>query len=401
MRAEQQRAVRALLARPLLTASGSTAEDFVLVRRHDTELRRFFADQVGWMLQVDREMARLRKLPGQLADGSRPARARAKDPAFSPRRYVLLCLALAALERSDRQTTLHRVAEHVAAMVAEDAALRNAGIEFELTGRDQRRDLVAVVRWLLEYGILRRVEGEEEAFVGDRGDVLYQVDRKVLAWVLGCARPPSAMELSGSAPAPSTFDERLDSLVDDVQLESDELRRRALRHTLARRLLDDPIVYYDELSEEEHDYLQRSRVPILKGLTDMTGLIAEVRAEGIALVDPTGDSTDVALPEEGTDGHATLLLAEHLADHARQSPGVTVPLEALHAHARGLVEKYGGGWRKAATESGAEVELTETALLHLGGLGLVVRGPDGVLPRPAIGRYAVHEHANDARPTGA
>ena len=73
MRTEQQRAVRALLARPLLTASGRAAEDFMLVRRHDTALRRFFADQVGWTLQVDREMARLRKLPGQLTDGSRPA----------------------------------------------------------------------------------------------------------------------------------------------------------------------------------------------------------------------------------------------------------------------------------------------------------------------------------------
>lgn len=367
----------------------------MLVRRHDTELRRFFANQVGWTLQVDREMARLRKIPANLADGSRPARARAKDPAFSPRRYVLLCLALAALERSDRQTTLHRVAEQVAAMVADDTALRDAGIEFELTGRDQRRDLVAVVRWLLEYGVLRRVEGEEEAFIGDRGDVLYQVDRQVLAWVLGCARPPSAMELSGDASAEVTFDGRLGSLVDDVQLESDELRRRALRHALARRLLDDPIVYYDDLSEEEHDYLQRSRVPILKGLTEMTGLVAEVRAEGIALVDPTGDSTDVALPEEGTDGHIALLLAEHLAGHARLSPGIAVPLEALHAHIRSLVEKYGRGWRKAATEPGAEVELTETALFHLGGLELVVRVPDGVVPRPAIGRYAVHEQATD------
>jgi uncharacterized protein (TIGR02678 family) len=392
-REELQRAVRALLARPLLTADGDLVDEFVLVRRHAAVLKDFFAEQVGWTLRVEREMARLRKLPSSISDASRPARARETDPPFSPRRYVLLCLALAVLERSDRQITLRRVAEGVAVMVNDDPDLGANGIEFDLSGRDQRRDIVAVVRWLLEYRVLRKVEGEEDAFVGERGDVLYHVDRQVLAWVLGCARPPSSVETQAGA-APTTraqFDQWLAGLIDEVTLDSDDSRKRALRHSLARRLLDDPVVYYDELSPEQNEYLVRSRVAILKGLSEGSGLVPEVRSEGIALVDPRGDSTDVALPEEGTDGHVTLLLAEYLAEHARQRPGHAVPLAMIHGHVRELIERHRSHWRKAATEPGAEDDLTELALRHLAGLGLVVLSGDSVVPRPAIGRFAVVE----------
>jgi uncharacterized protein (TIGR02678 family) len=390
-RSEIQRAVRALLARPLLTPDGDMSEEFTLVCRHAATLQAFFSEQAGWSLRVQRDMARLRKLPSSLSDASRPARARVTDPAFSIRRYVLLCLALAELERSDRQITLRRLAERVAAMVHGDPELVACGIEFELTGRDQRRDMVAVVRWLLEHRVLRKVEGEEDAFVGERGDVLYGVDRHVLAWVLGCAQPPSAVDWSTSS-GPTTrteFDGWLERLSDDVTLDSDEVRKRALRHSIARRLLDDPVVYFDELSNEQREYWPHARVPILKGLEEHSGLIAEVRLEGVALVDPRGDSTDVALPEEGTDGHVTLLLAEYFGEQAREHPGSAVPLVDVEAHLRVLMDRHLSHWRKAATVSGAEVELAEMALQHLAGLGLVVRRADGVVPRPAIGRFAV------------
>ncbi len=385
-REEQQRAVRALLARPLLTSDDE--DTLVLVRRHAETLRTFFANQAGWVLTVERDMARLRKVPARVSDGSRPARARSKDPPFSRRRYVLLCLALATLERADRQITLQRVAEGVAALVAEDEALAAAGVAFEIRGREQRRDLVAVVRWLLAHHVLRRVEGDEDAFVAERGDVLYQVDRPVLARVLGTVRPPSTVEEDEP-------DARLSALVEEVRLDSDEARRRALRQAITRRLLDDPLVYDDTLTPDERDYFHRSRVPLLAGLEEMTGLVAELRSEGVALVDPRGDASDVALPEEGTDGHVALLVAEHLADHARARPGEPMHRAALEDHVRELTRQHAKHWRKGATEDGAERELTERALGHLVALELVVVDGEDVLPRPAVGRYALTDRPGE------
>jgi uncharacterized protein (TIGR02678 family) len=82
---------------------------------------------------------------------------------------------------------------------------------------------------------------------------------------------------------------------------------------LFRQLLDDPVLYYEELTDGEREYLDRQRGSILKEIETATGLVREVRAEGIAMTDPTGTLSDYGLPEEGTDGHLTLLLATFLA----------------------------------------------------------------------------------------
>jgi hypothetical protein len=54
-------------------------------------------------------------------------------------------------------------------------------------------------------------------------------------------------------------------------------------------------------------------------LCEATGLVAEQRAEGLALTDTSGQLTHVAMPAEGTDAHAPLLVAEHLAYRQRES----------------------------------------------------------------------------------
>ena len=59
--AERQRAARTLMLRPLLTADGPHADDFRLVRRHQGELVKMFAEGLGYRLAVDPSSARLFK----------------------------------------------------------------------------------------------------------------------------------------------------------------------------------------------------------------------------------------------------------------------------------------------------------------------------------------------------
>jgi uncharacterized protein (TIGR02678 family) len=184
--------------------------------------------------------------------------------------------------------------------------------------------------------------------------------------------------------AAGDFEERLAELTAESALDSDELRFRAIRQRLTRRLLDDPVLYYAELSDEELVYLTRQRAFITARITELTGLVAEVRAEGIAMVDPLDDLTDVRMPEQGTHGHVTLLLAEHLA-------GATdaVGRGELERRVRELAQQHGGFWSKNARQPGAEGELVDQALAKLTALGLVTTAPGGVLPLPALARYAV------------
>ena len=380
---ERRRALRALLRHPLLTAAGPDPAAFALVRRHAGWLRDWLAAQAGWSLQVDTGVARLRKLPGDLEDGTRPALAEPSRLPFSRRRYVLLCLALAALERADAQVTLGWLTGRVLAL-AGDPALAEAGVRFALDSREERADLVAVARLLLGAQVLSKVAGDEQAFVNESGDALYDVNRRVLAGLLVARRGPSTV----TAP---DFEGRLRAVTDELVPDTDEARNRAIRHGLARRLLDDPVVYLDELTQAERAYLASQRAFLVRRLSEATGLVDEVRAEGLALLDPTGEATDLRMPEEGTDGHATLLLAEYLAAAVRERPGEAVPLGELRAHMARLAAEHRTHWRRSATEPGAELALCQLALDRLEALGLVRRSGDGVVARPALARFAYAE----------
>jgi uncharacterized protein (TIGR02678 family) len=152
--------------------------------------------------------------------------------------------------------------------------------------------------------------------------------------------------------------------------------------------VDDPIVYYADLSEEEREYLHRARAAILRPITEATGLVAEMRAEGIALVDPDRELTDVALPEEGTGGHVALLVAEFLATRIR-SGDRCVPQDDIERYVREVAAVHGKYWRKSARESGAEVQLAAEALEFLFALDLARRTDGGVEPRAAVARFAL------------
>jgi uncharacterized protein (TIGR02678 family) len=388
----RMRAMRALLTRPVLRAQAD-GELFRLARRHADELRQWFDRETGWRLVVESQTVRLLVShvpagPTATAVAERhPARARKGDPPFTRRRYVLFCLALAVLERSDPQVSLERLADAIV-LTARQPGLES--IEFTLTGREERSDLVAVIRLLLGYGVLARVAGDEESYVSSGGDALYDVDRRVLSTMLSTAHAPGLV--AGRLGAFPGIDDVEAALHEQPPAYTEDETNLRLRQRVTRRLLLDPVVYYDELDEDERVYLIRQRANVTARLTEATGLVAELRAEGVALVDPDDQLTDVRMPESGTDGHATLLLAEKLA-----ASGPT-DVASLRRFVRRLATEHGSYWRKTTREPGAENALVDSALDRLVGLGLArVAGPpaggdaaDAVVhPLPALGRFAV------------
>jgi len=385
---EFRSAVRALLMKPLISPDH---EDFPAIRRQADALRDFFARETGWPLQIEHEGARLYKRPADLASTMRGL------PQYDRRRYVLLCLACAVLERAEPQITLRLLGERLLHFAAEPS-LAAAGFGFTLGAVHERRELVAVCRTLLDLGVLQRVAGDEDAFVnagGDQADALYDVQRRALAGMLAAVRGPSTFRLED---APVTLEQRLHALVDEHVADSDEGRRTALRHQLARRLLDDPVVYIDSLDAEARAYFINQRGVMAARLCDATGLIAEQRAEGLALADEAGALTDVAMPAEGTDAHATLLVAEFLATAERRRREIPGDARLFAAIIRGQdvidflrdsKNSYGKYWRKSAREPGAERELAEIALERLEKLQLIVRDADTIHPRPALARFAL------------
>lgn len=377
--AERGKAARALLKYPLLGATGRHRELFALVTRHQQSLREWFDAETGWRLITTGEAARLAK-QAHIADPTFPAVevSGSKQP-FGRRRYVLTCLALAILERSDQQITLGRLAEQVV-LAAANPALTSTGLVFTMERREERSDMVAVVRLLLELGVLDRVVGDEQAFLSTTGDVLYDVRRRTMSLLLTSARGPSMLADATDRAAALTY---------ESPPATDELRNRRIRHRLTRVLLDEPVLYYAQLTEAETAYLTSQRAMICRRISEFTGLVAEVRSEGIAMVDPFDDLTDVRMPESGTEGHVTLLVAERLAT----SIGAALPVTDLHAMVRELAVEYTRQrvWRGNSVEPGAAEELVTTAVRRLTALRLATCSPGAteVTALPAIARYGV------------
>jgi uncharacterized protein (TIGR02678 family) len=180
--------------------------------------------------------------------------------------------------------------------------------------------------------------------------------------------------------------------VDEHVADNDEGRRTALRHHLARRLLDDPVVYTETLDAEARGYFINQRGAMALRLCDASGLAAEQRSEGTALVDEAGQLTDVAMPAEGTDSHITLLAAEFLASGLRRRiADHPVREQDVVDYLRSARDRFGRYWRKSAREPGSEHELAEIALGRLEMLSLIARHDGSVTPRPALARFALGE----------
>ena len=408
---ETRTALRALLMQPLM---GAQHEALPLVRRHAQALRDWFWAQAGWPLVVERDGARLYKRPADLADATRGL------PRYDRQRYVLLALACAVLERAEAQISLRALGERLLALAAEPA-LAAHGVSFSLQSQGERRALVTVCQTLLSLGVLQRVAGDEDGYVqslghtqaqqAQQGDALYDVQRRALAGVLAAARGPSTWPADT---APVSLQQRLQSLVQELVPDSDEGRRTALRQRLARALLDDPVVYLADLCDEDRAYFINQRGALAARLADATGLVAEQRAEGTALVDEGAELSDIALPAEGTESHATLLVAEYLAGRLRggdapqpavtstptstpttgspaspASPRSAVPVSDVAAFLARARDTHGRFWRKQAREPGGEHELAAAALQRLHALRLLCMQGDQVTPKPALARYTL------------
>jgi uncharacterized protein (TIGR02678 family) len=382
---ERQRAIRLLLAQPLVSDAGPDPETFALLRRDAPWLRRWFSDHLGYRLVVEPDLARLHKrpVPGRLL---RPARSRTGRP-FDPRRYCLLCLALSALERLEVQTVLSELAAQVELLARSEEGLE----PFDLNRYSERLAFVDAVRLLVDLGVLEAVAGDEQGFTKGRADAdaLYDVHRRRLSQLLVAEVPPSLVSDA-------------EELAQETYPDTDEGVNRRLRHRLLRRLLEEPVLYLADLEAAELAYLQSQRHRLVRLATDATGLEVEVRREGLALLDAGGVLTDETFPASGTAAHAALLLGEFLTGSARGSgrdeaptavDRTTVPRAAIRTELEALRRRYGRSWAKQYRDDDGLDRLLHEALERLAAMGLVREHPEGVEPLPALARFTSEDAA--------
>ncbi|MFI0542715.1 TIGR02678 family protein [Streptomyces sp. WSLK1-3] len=338
--AERRTAARLLLAHPLVTSTGPHSDAFPLIRRHADWLAQRFQQVFGYRLLVEASYARLFKAGLGTGSGHRLERPSTGTP-FSPRTYAYLALALSVLVTAPEQLLLSQLVADLR------AAAVDAGIEIADTGRQaERRTLAAALRQLVDWGVLVETEGQVAAVAEERGgEALLTVDREIARVVVA---GPLAQSRDGA-----------------------DLVRRAAdpgfggpRTYVRRRLVETPVVHLDDLTDTEREWLRTRQRREAQAFSELLGLEAEIRAEGIALVDTEDELTDLHLPGTGTVAQAALLLLERLADRLRPEEaghpavggrlviGVLVPDGLLPELLDGLIEEYGrrSGWQRGHLE---------------------------------------------------
>jgi uncharacterized protein (TIGR02678 family) len=325
--AELRAAARHVLAHPL-TCKEHDADVFRLIRRHEGELDRWFTQRLGYRLHTGADTARLFKTA--VVPERRPLRTASGRP-FHQLEYVVLVLALASTVAGPAVVSLRDLVSQIRTAAAE------AGVP--LTGdATERRATVAALRWMVHRGLATELHAQVDAYANDA-----EADA-VLA-----LRPDRIALLP--LPALGGFDD-----ADDLLARAN--RREPTRQWLRARLVEDPVVYRDDVTDAEWIELRRRVSEEERFLDEMFGLVVEARGEGIAAVDPTGALSGRPFPTGGTVGHAALLLIETL--RAEPEPGRWRPLDDVVACMTTLAAEHAGHWAGEFVD--APERLTRTVL---------------------------------------
>jgi uncharacterized protein (TIGR02678 family) len=365
--ADVRSAARSLLRTPLLTADAHP-DELALVRRHRDELTRLFADGLGYRLVVEPGLARLYKT-GLGLDTSRGLRRR-NDVPFSPRRYTLLALTLAALTRARRQLM---VDELVAAV---RSAAVDAGIDVDLDAIAERRALHSVLVALIDLGVLSERAGDLEHWAERLTESLLDVHSDRLAVLVaaplgGCERPEDVLAV---AAVPSSAG--------------------GARVAVRRRLTEQPVLSTDDLTEEQRGWWRRNREREREWFRRSLGLDLELRAEGAVAIDPSGELTDRVFPGTGSARHFALLLLAELVDAARSDHGSqlagTTWARLATSTARQAADRVFATWQRGLRRAHRDDPdlVYDDALAVLQDAGLVRRDEGGLLVHAAAARYA-------------
>ena len=273
---ERRSAARHLLVHPL-TCREHDPEVFGLIRRHEVDLDRWFTQRLGYRLHLGADTARLFK--SAVVPEHRPLRTRSRRP-LHHLEYVLLTLVVASTVAGPNVISLRDLIDLVRSAAAEvDIALTDDGT--------QRRALVAALHWMIDHGLATELHAQVETYASDdAADAVLKMRPDRIALL---ASPTLAGLGTGDL------------------LQRAE-RRDNTRQWLRARLVEDPVLYREDLTEGEWVELRRRLGDEERFLEEMFGLVLEAHAEGVAAIDPRGELADQPFPVGGTEGHAALLL---------------------------------------------------------------------------------------------
>lgn len=268
---DRQMAVQALLNRPFVSRQ-KDAEMYQLVRDHFRVLRDWFHEQTGWSLIVTRQFAKLEKTPGRFQSWM------AVDEFRDGRDYGYFTYGLWFLEglNEGQQFLLSEMVETIR------EHLVAAGLFVDWALYDHRMSMARALKKLRELDVLVAVEGDETDWArAGEADVLYQASA-LSRYVL--QRLPDDIGDFSAIDEELAFDEEVPQ--DGALSHDDVFATTRRRHRVMRRILQEPVIYDWQWTDDERRYVQTQRASIIERVFSFTGLQGRRFREGLLFVWP-------------------------------------------------------------------------------------------------------------------
>jgi uncharacterized protein (TIGR02678 family) len=319
-------------------------ENFIVERRRDTELfrhilnsektiRRFVTESFGYQLKLDSDQAKLEKIPYYSREWMGIKEFRDELD------YMFLMSILAYLEKKQPEEgfLLSDIVEEVKQFLSDIQSV-------DWKKRTDRRSFVTAIQFANELNLIYAKDGEIESFEeSEEGEVLYFTTSLIRYMFRNFSRPIEQLESLG------------DFIVDGLDGGNP-------RHTLMRKLYFEPVVFINELSMFERNYLsvQKNYENIKLDIENYTGFELERSLECIYLVKKERYRHLQQHPHYNNESYMVTQVAKELAERLsvmKEKPSTLLLLsnqefeDVLRETKRKNELAWSNGWRQASFAS--------------------------------------------------
>ncbi|GAB7389240.1 TIGR02678 family protein [Bacillaceae bacterium] len=370
LREERQQCVRVLLNRPWVLKE-EDPETFQLIKDHYESLRDWFHEFLGFSLLVTRHFAKLEKFPGTY----RPWMG--MEGFLTVRDYALFAYCLWFLEGrgEGEQFLLSQMVEEI----REHLLLHDVHVDWTLY--EHRLSMARALKKCKELRVLVAVDGDESEWArdGEGVNVLYE-------------STPMARYVLRRFPKELTGMQTIDELVESGDDREEKVRRR---RNVYRRLVQEPVVYDWEWSEEERYYVLTQRRSILDQMSEFVGLEGRRYREGLIFYEPSAVSPMTTFPTQAAISDILVLMAGEIRRRRQEGAyemdewgRLRLSVTELESVLLALRDRHQAYWSKEHRESSSQ-ELLRQVIQHLEewNLGKQMDGQE-IWLYPALARWS-------------
>ena len=301
---EVQRAIRQLIERFWITRDGE-GELYYLIKDNETEIKSFFRDTFRYRLIITHELVKLEKIPVKMYNWMGKKEVKNQASFKKQRDFVFLFCLLAFIEGKGRddQFSLQNICEAIQAYYPQSDEREHVTIIWkEGSGYQNRLSLIRVLKYALKMKLLVVVDQYIEDFAADgTHDVLFERTPYV----------PNFIRNFKDTFSWNNYDDFTRSLEQANEEYIDG------KHRFYRRLFLEPIVYHDEMTEDEQDYMKRFYHAVENNISKYTGYEFERYKKSYVLVKTQVVTGEVLHPAENMLSNLILRFAGNLLENQR------------------------------------------------------------------------------------